>query len=61
MDLAGDAVPYYKDYQVMLSYDGWMLSYHDIQNNAIRGAIASSCFLIMFAVIGIVNKFRWGS
>ena len=30
MDLAGDAVPYYKDYQVMLSYGGWMLSYHDI-------------------------------
>ena len=22
MDLAGDAVPYYKDYQVMLSYGG---------------------------------------
>ena len=60
MDLAGDAVPYYKDYQVMLSYDECSLN-HDIQNNAIRGAIASSCFLIMFAVIGIVNKFRWES
>ena len=31
-----------------------------IQNNAIRGGIVSACFLSIFIVIGIVNKFRFG-
>eukprot|EP00090_Calanus_glacialis_P019440 TRINITY_DN29871_c0_g1_i1.p1 TRINITY_DN29871_c0_g1~~TRINITY_DN29871_c0_g1_i1.p1 ORF type:complete len:125 (-),score=43.58 TRINITY_DN29871_c0_g1_i1:96-470(-) len=36
-------IPYYKDYL----------------NNAIRGGIVSACFLSIFIVSGIVNKFRW--
>eukprot|EP00092_Neocalanus_flemingeri_P089027 GFUD01112592.1.p1 GENE.GFUD01112592.1~~GFUD01112592.1.p1 ORF type:complete len:139 (+),score=49.49 GFUD01112592.1:42-419(+) len=36
-------IPYYKDYV----------------NNAIRGGIVSGCFLSIFIVIGIVNKFKW--
>merc|ERR1711892_591310 len=36
-------IPYYKDYL----------------SNAIRGGIVSGCFLSIFIVVGIVNKFRW--
>merc|ERR1711892_699325 len=36
-------IPYYKDYV----------------SNAIRGGIVSGCFLSIFIVVGIVNKFRW--
>ena len=44
LDIMEEALhtPYYKDYT----------------DNAFRGAVASACFLSVFIVIGLVNKFR---
>ena len=53
-------IPYYKDYLVRFLKHCRCSEIFIPQNNAIRGGIVSACFLSIFIVSGIVNKFRYG-
>ena len=53
-------IPYYKDYLVRFLKHCRCSEIFIPQNNAIRGGIVSACFLSIFIVSGIVNKFRCG-